>query len=65
MGTALRGVFKYSGKNVGPVVLLRALSVLKDLLVTENEATRLAAARAIGMLSEVLHLMVVFSFWVL
>lgn len=51
--SALKGVLKHAGKNVGSAVISRIYSVLKDLIHHEDDRVRMYAASVLGILTQV------------
>ncbi|XP_050917035.1 protein ILITYHIA [Lathyrus oleraceus] len=53
--SALKGVLKHAGKNVGSAVISRIYSVLKDLIHHEDDRVRMYAASVLGILTQYLE----------
>jgi hypothetical protein len=50
--TALKGVLKHAGKNVGSAVRIRVYSMMKDLIHNEDDEVRICAADILGIISQ-------------
>ncbi|KAM7250092.1 hypothetical protein ACFE04_021975 [Oxalis oulophora] len=50
--TALKGVLKHAGKNVGSAVRIRVYSQMKDLINNEEDQVRICAANILGIISQ-------------
>lgn len=51
--TALKGVIKHAGKNVGSVIRSRVCILLKDTIQLEDDEVRESAAKVMGTISQV------------
>lgn len=55
--TALKGVIKHAGKSVSGAIRLRASSLVRAMLQLDDDEVRSSAAKVMGIMSQVQHLL--------